>query len=166
MQPVVTIQLHRLTGQLKKNNFRGKLLVFDPGETTGWAFFECSDIAIILVDAGQITTWPLDKGVEEVTRLVSTYCPDFLVYESYHVYDWKLDQHSFQEVPTIQVIGMIKTICIQSRIRYHTQNAQTGKGFCKDEKLKQWGIYIPNLRHAMDAVRHGAHFILFGLPKI
>jgi len=60
---------------------------------------------------------------------------------------------------------MIKTLCLQQDIKWHTQNAQTGKGFCTDDKLRQWGLYIPGIRHAMDAVRHGAHFLIFGEPK-
>jgi hypothetical protein len=86
--------------------------------------------------------------------------------ESYQVYDWKKDEHSFSQVPTLQVIGCIKTICKILHIPYYSQTAQVAKHFCTDEKLEQWGMWKRGERHARDAIRHGCYWLLFGKPQI
>lgn len=92
---------------------------------------------------------------------MDTYRPNFVVYEAYHVYKWKLEEHTFSRVPTIQIIGCLRTHCILRDIPNDEQTAQIGKGFATDAKLKLWDLYLPGLVHARDAIRHGAHWLLF-----
>jgi hypothetical protein len=144
--------------------FEGILLALDPGETTGVACYSCTKEEAVLVHASQIKTWPLEKGVLTFQELVKQLSPAKVVFESYQVYEWKTDDHTWSQIPTVQVIGMIQTILIQHNIPYTTQTAQVAKGFCDDAKLKSWGYYQPGLRHARDAIRHATYYLLFG-PK-
>lgn len=153
-----------LNKQKPETKFEGTLLALDPGETTGVACFGCDEEAT-LVYGNQIKTWPLELGVANFTKLMDDLKPDCVVFESYQVYEWKTDTHSWSQIPTVQVIGMIKTILIQRDIPYHTQTAQVAKQFCNDEKLEQWGYWLSGLRHARDAIRHGCYFLLFGPKK-
>lgn len=142
--------------------FEGRLLALDPGETIGVASFTCSDDEAVLTHASQIKGWPLEAGVSNFIELVEAIKPDHVVFESYQVYSWKTDDHTWSQVPTVQVIGMIRTILIQDEILYSSQTAQVAKGFCDDNKLKLWGYYTPGLRHARDAIRHACYYLLFG----
>lgn len=155
-------ELHDLIVKAKKHDFTGKLLWFDPGETTGWALFRRNTEQTILEAQGQIKTWPIEDSVSAISQLISQCQPTRVGYESYHIYDWRLKEHSFAEVPTLQIIGCLRTLCILKMMPYESQTAQTGKGFCTDDKLKKWGLYDPSLKHARDACRHGAHYLLFG----
>ena len=160
-------ELERLVRQLDKYDFSGHLLALDPGETTGYALFHRRSQQSWLISAGQIQTWPFEDCVRSLTLNFqhAHSRPSQVVYEVYHVYGWRLQEHSFSEIPTIQIIGCIKTLCVQNDIPYHGQTAQVGKGFCSDQKLRYWGLYQPGLVHARDAIRHGCHYLLFGPSK-
>lgn len=149
----------------KSYSYDGVLLALDPGETTGVACFSSNSAESVLVHAGQIKTWPLEVGVENMTKLLKDLQPKSLVFESYQVYEWKAKDHTWSQVPTLQVIGMVKTLCIQMGIPYHTQTAQVAKGFCTDSKLEEWGYWQTGMRHARDAIRHACYFLLFGPSK-
>lgn len=145
--------------------FDGNLLALDPGETTGIALYSCTKDEAVLTHASQMKTWPLEQGVEAFEALLKQLSPTRVVFESYQVYEWKTEDHTWSQVPTVQVIGMIRTILIQNKIPYSTQTAQVAKGFCDDDKLKAWGYYQPGLRHARDAIRHACYYLLFGPSK-
>ena len=162
MTPIVSPNLHNLIRQIKKHDFRGRLVALDPGETTGFAMFERYETETILTAAQQLNTWPMEKAVPEFKAVINSYRPDFVVYETYHVYKWRLQEHAFSEVPTIQLIGAIKLLCIERNIPYYKQTALTGKSFATDPKLEYWGFYLPGLVHARDAIRHGCQYLLFG----
>jgi len=67
---------------------------------------------------------------------------------------------------TTRVIGCIETLCIVNGIHDITkQPAHIAKSFCTDKKLKDWGFYQKAHRHANDAIRHGAYYLLFGPIK-
>jgi len=143
--------------------FDGWLLSLDPGETTGWAVWKCETGGeAILIDQGQIATWPLELCVENMSAMFNAYPGiSHVVHETYAVYEWKSSDHSWSQIPTVQIIGSILTLCIQRKLTYSQQTAQIAKNFCTDDKLKSWGFYEKGLRHARDAVRHGSYYILF-----
>lgn len=144
-----------------ENRFIGRILAFDPGETTGYACFEASEDDVKLVQQGQVKTWPLDEGLRNIEFVITAMQPDKVVFESYQVYEWKASEHSWSQVPTIQIIGMIRTLLLQMAIPEHTQTAQIAKNFCTDEKLTEWGYWIKGARHARDAIRHALYYLLF-----
>lgn len=158
-------QLRQAANKQKGISFEGRLLALDPGQTTGVACFSADAQETVLTHASQIKTWPLEEGVDTFWNLLQSLQPTKVVFESYQVYEWKTDDHTWSQIPTVQVIGMIKTILIQKEIPFETQTAQVAKGFCDDAKLKTWGYYQPGLRHARDAIRHACYNLLFGAPK-
>lgn len=143
----------------------GTVLALDPGETTGWALFQSSQDDVLLSKAGQLKTWGMPNCVRNMTDLIKEMKPTIVVHEVYSVYEWKSQDHSWSEVPTIHVIGCIETLCIQQNILFLSQTAQIAKNFCTDDKLKSWNYYIKGERHSRDAIRHGCYFLAFGNPK-
>lgn len=156
----------RTKSQKPEDRFCGRVLAFDPGETTGYCCFVTDKENCKIDLAGQIKTWPLELAVRDFTDLLVKMQPDKVVFESYQVYEWKAEDHSWSQIPTVQVIGCLQTLLIQMSIPYTTQTAQVAKQFCKDEKLEEWGFWLKGLRHARDAIRHGCYFLLFGHKKI
>ena len=154
-------KLHALIQQVGRCSFSGRLWCVDPGETTGTAIFEHSKDQTTLINAQQVKTWPIEDAVSSLTQQLRDYTPNLVVFESYHIYDWKLAQHSFADVPTLQIIGVMKTLCIQRNVPFVAQSAQTGKGFVTDDRLKLWSLHIPGQVHSRDAVRHGCQYLIF-----
>lgn len=163
--PLDLVNFQTLRSQIKKSTYSGILLSVDPGETTGVSVFKASPQTSKLLYTAQIETWPLDLAVPEFGKLFNEYSPSLVVYEAYHIYSWRLDEHRFSEVPTIQIIGCLKTLAIQHQAPTYCQTAQVGKGFVTDDKLKQWSLYFPGLQHSRDSLRHGCHYLLFDKVK-
>jgi hypothetical protein len=132
-----------------------RLLCLDPGETVGWAFFHTG----ILENHGQVSLHA--ERLTPIVEVIRNTRPDIIVCEDYKVYAHKAAEHVGSKVPTIQVIGAIRLTAEQLGIPIHFQMAYQAKGFCKDDKLTAWGLYLVRQRHANDAIRHGCYYLLF-----
>lgn len=154
---------HQKDWPLEKR-FTGQLLALDPGETTGYCLVNASHDTIHITHQDQIKTWINGKpAIEGLQRLINAPALKHIVYERYGVYSWKTDQHSWSDVPTLQVIGCIKTLAmLNGNIPYHEQTAQIAKQFVTDDKLQAWGYDPKGKRHARDATRHALYYLLFG----
>ena len=152
----------RNRSQLPTRRWVGCLLSLDPGHTTGYAVWSAKEDSVQLVEAGHLSTWTnADIRPEQIQDILTRYKISHAVMETYQVYEWKSQDHSWSQIPTIQVIGCIKTLCLQHHVSYSAQTAQVAKQFCTDERLTEWGFYRPGFRHARDAIRHGCYFLLF-----
>lgn len=160
------IPFPELAGKLKPKHFRGTLICFDPGETTGLAIFRNGK----LDETSQLITKTLEQGTITVNDLFQSILDAEpqpqqqnvrVVMEDYKVYGWKTDQHAWAALHTPKFIGCIVTLCVIHQIPYHMQMAQQAKGFVNDDKLKAWKYYDKGMRHARDAVRHGCYYTLF-----
>lgn len=156
----------RNRSQKPEDRWVGTLLSLDPGHTTGYALWLCDPDNIQLLEAGQLSTWDKsDLSMDGLVKLMDTVKIKHAVFETYQIYEWKNADHSWSQVPTIQIIGATKILCQQKSITYSSQTAQVAKQFCTDQKLEQWRFYERGMRHARDAIRHGAYYILFGNKK-
>jgi hypothetical protein len=129
------------------------LLCLDPGETTGWAIFRNGN----LTGSGQFrvtNTLVFDKIIDRLE-------PTHLVVENYRIYPWKSKQHNWSDVPTLRYIGAIQHAAALRGVPITMQMAQLVKTFCTNTKLKSWGVYKEDKKHANDAIRHGCYFLLF-----
>lgn len=149
----------------KSKLFQGTLLALDPGETTGWSVFKCDGYEVTRGDSGQISCVPLEQGIQDITKLLYTWKPGFVVYEDYKVYAWKAQSHSWGELHTPQLIGAIRMRCSDLKLPVKTQMAQHAKQFMTDDKLRAWGFYQKGMKHARDSIRHGLFFLLFTYPN-
>lgn len=139
-----------------------KLLALDPGETTGWAFFQGED----LIESGQVKGMTVPECYVQLSKIIDKMYPHFIVIEDYKVYGWKTKDHAWSELFTPRLIGALE--CYISGVgcfMFRKQMAQQAKGFCTDDKLKAWGLW-PEGRHARDAVRHAVYYLLFEVAKV
>lgn len=153
-----------LANHMHKGNFQPPktLLALDPGETTGAAVYTDG----ILTGYDQLDTKDINKSTDIILKAIQEIKPNIVVYEDYKVYGWKADSHSWAALHTPQLIGTIQTLCHIYRIPVFSQMAQEAKHFCTDKKLKYWDYWAPGMKHARDAIRHGAYFLLFNLAKV
>jgi len=131
-------------------------LALDPGETTGWAYFEAGE----LVDCGQAYT----PKVELIVPVLERFTFDALVIEGYRIYSHKIAEHVGSSVYTLQLIGAVelwRALVAPSSIAV-TQYASQAKPFVTDDRLRAWGMYQRGAKHARDAIRHGCYYLVFG----
>lgn len=136
----------------------GRVLCLDPGETTGWAIFNEG----LLAECGQWDTGRDPASLSDAIHAVNAaHALSHLVYETYRIRGNKAQEHVGSEVVTIQHIGAIKVAASWLGIEPAGQSAGMAKGFATDTKLRRWGLYQSNLRHANDSIRHGCYWHLF-----
>jgi len=122
------------------------ILVFDPGETTGWSFFEDG-----VIETGTFHTWEgvWDKIGEYLS--IKGFGIDTVIIESFRLRRGVALALAGSELLTVQVIGYIKAVCEYFEIEYIEQQPS-----CKSIKVAK----IPNTCiHEMDAVRHGIYYL-------
>jgi len=149
---------------LKGHKAPKALLCFDPGETTGWALFLNGK----LVEKGQIVTKDLVVAYTELTKLFQTKLPTHVTIEEYRVYAWKAANHTWSQVHTARIIGMLFYLhftFVGPGSKPHLELAQGPKNFVTDSKLKKWNMYYSG-KHSRDAIRHGLYYLLFIYPKL
>lgn len=156
-----------------KNPYKGRLITFDPGETTGWALWDNA----LLIDCGQLPThrvkdsikflkrWIDDKTAFDPTKEWESRERDqrYAVMEEYRVYAHKTEDHAQNTMHTSRLIGALECLLTLRGIGYEMRGAGLAKKWATDEKLKDWGFYVKGERHARDAIRHGCYFYHHGL---
>lgn len=149
-----------LADRARTHTIPGRLLALDPGHESGIALF----INGTLVHRRQMQITP-DIG-HKLEELFNEVYPDIVVCEAYRIYATHAKQHINSDVPTLRLIGRIEHVCEMRGIPIEFQSASQGKGFMTDDTLRLWKMIKENepdsIRHSRDAVRHGAHFLLFG----
>lgn len=140
--------------------FRGTLLSFDPGKTTGYAVFR----DLKLAEYGQLKTDELGPSFGLFMSMFHTHTPTICVAEDYRVYKHKQKQHAWSELHTAKLIGVLEgAVHADEHLdRLIKQPAFVAKGFCTDSKLQDWDMYVRGQKHARDAIRHGCYHLLFG----
>lgn len=154
--------VHKTNMAKRVKPFVGRLLAFDPGQTTGYSFWLADDKGPAISKCGQLDTWPIENAVKAFTHILDVHDPSQVVFEAYRVYSWKTEEHTWSDVPTLHVIGCLETLCIQRGIPFCTQSAQQAKNFVTDDKLKNWNFWERGQKHARDAIRHGFYYLMFG----
>ena len=135
-----------------------RLLVLDPGNTTGYALFKEHTLSAY----GEVETIKDDiLRWDNLFELFDLTKPTYVVCENYRIYQQKLARHSFSPVHTLRLIGGIDLCSWNDRIPIHYQMASQAKAFVTDDKLKEWGFWKEGMRHSRDAIRHGLYFLLF-----
>lgn len=131
------------------------ILGLDPGNTTGWALFEGAE----LVECGQLH---LPKTASIVDLLYSfSETPKQFVVEEYRIYPNRAKQHIGNDLFTPRIIGAVEAFAYMNNIPVDFQPASLGKSHFTDSRLKALGLYQKGQRHANDAIRHVAHWLIF-----
>jgi len=119
-----------------------RLLVFDPGKTTGWCFLADGNIV-----GGSFHMWSYVKG------LLLKYTPDIVLYESFNLRAGAARHQIGSSFPAVQVIGVIQ---------YLAEDA--GLACIAQSPAQRTGITLTRMegfdRHAKDAMKHGLRYLI------
>jgi hypothetical protein len=172
VEKVVTLELPlsflALYGSVKAqhgipvNTLFQRCLALDPGETTGWAYFDGQKTIVVSQQPTKsvITgfTW-LEEFIREED--IKGYTIAHIRCEDYRVYEWKTSDHAWSPVHTLRWIGAIEVGANQWAIPLSFCMATFAKKWWTDEKLKHFGLYPSGLKHGKDALRHLLYYMLF-----
>lgn len=121
------------------------VLVFDPGESTGWMY----------EDDNILSGGTAGKDHREIAKLIRTLAPQVVVYESFKLYPGKAKSLSWNSFYPVEVIGVIKYICLDKNIEMVEQAPHVKKfagGF--DTAWESFKANVRVTEHTKDAYLH------------
>lgn len=131
-----------------------KLLGLDPGESTGFV--------IVTATPGSRTATVTEFGVLRLWHGLGTLAkrtrPDIIIYERWRLYPWAARNLTWSELPSVQVVGVLKFVSEMLSIPCIGQNAS----FRKNYKLPKSRFRQVDTKHARDALQHVLAFIQSG----
>jgi hypothetical protein len=118
-----------------------RVLVIDPGERVGWAVVTIDEQGMSVLRHG--ITGLKDFAVKLDT---SFHRYDTVVYETYRIAAEKLKQHVGSDVPTLQLIGMIRLLSWR-----HPEVKLVGQGpLLKNTGRKYAAVHLPAVQELLD----------------
>lgn len=125
------------------------ILSFDPGATTGIAFYQLDTIQLYL-----------EKTLLGIWRLLQRLEPDTIVFENFALYAHKAKAQVGNEFPSSQVIGIVKLYQeLNPQINIYKQPASSAKQLISDKDLQLLECYSTS-PHTRDAARHLCYFLI------
>lgn len=143
------------------------VLVFDPGEHTGWC---CATSTDATCSNWQLVGGTADKDHRAVAELIYLYQPDIVVFERFNLYPGMAKTLSWNSFYPCEVIGVIRYLCMKRGIHVYEQAPSIKKfsgGLQQD--WKQLRENSANLsaqgvtEHSKDAYLHWKYFERNGL---
>ena len=136
------------------------ILVFDPGDHTGWVFRD-SD--------GRVIGGTCQRNHMEVAERIQILNPDIVVMERFNLYPHMAQHLAWNSFYPCEVIGVIRYLCQRGNIPLVEQAPSIKKYFggFKDDwyKLKELCSQIEVTEHTKDAYQHLKYFERNGLKK-
>lgn len=128
------------------------ILVFDPGESTGWVYGSS--------EQGLVAGGTARKNHVEVAKLIQDFQPDLVVFERFNLYPSMAKSLSWNSFYPCEVIGVIRYTCDVMNIPYVEQAPSIKKyagGFGNDwEQFKQC---FKVTEHTKDAYLHWKYYL-------
>ena len=127
------------------------VLVFDPGESTGWCFRDRD---------GRVVGGTCGKHHREVAERIQVLGPDIVVFERFNLYPQMAKSLAWNSFYPCEVIGVIRYLCDRYEIPIVEQAPSVKKyfgGFQQDwEQLKDLSSNVTE--HTKDAYQHLKYF--------
>lgn len=129
-----------------------KILSFDPGGTTGFAYLSFSDNELTLIEAGQIPDglsgfidwWDSRNPLQDEDLTIV--CESFTLREGVRGVN----------LEPCYIIGALEVLSDYNKVIYQPPSH---KVFCNNDVLKNLGMWIKGQDHARDAVRHAIAYL-------
>jgi len=136
------------------------MVAFDPGGTTGYVMMTTTEELAdgsslrsfgqaLLVAHMQFPNW------QKLDRLIQRSTVDTVVYEDFILYPWKAQAQAYQQIPSAEVIGVIKYLCQKEGVLCVGQNASLAKNARVNRNLDTSGLKP----HEADALRHALCYL-------
>lgn len=137
------------------------IIGFDPGKLTGVAIYD--ETKHDFVELKQI---PIDKSYQ-VIDTITTVQPSIIIAEKFVLYPWRAKMQSWGDLPAVQIIGVIKTVCdhlgIPLKFQYANQRKYVPQTIINNTSMRELG---KKKEHARDAALHVLYYVMthLGVP--
>lgn len=136
------------------------ILALDPGGTTGWAFArwerDASTFEEVQWNMGHLG--PEEHHLELYNFLGMQHTQHYTIVTER--FEYRNTSRPGLNLMSREYIGVTKMFVAEREIPIVEQNASQAKGFVKDPRIKDLGLWYAGHKHAMDAVRHLIYYIV------
>lgn len=137
-------------------------LSIDPGESTGWAWWENGSLR----EASTDSLWDVIDALSEAFGVSSTGPADLkfeglglIVMEDWALYPWKLKDLGWDKCRTARGIGAIELLCRLTGVQLVLQPAAIKKNAVAAGAEELFLRPLHENRHANDAIMHGVFYM-------
>lgn len=130
-----------------------RVLAVDPGGTTGLATWFANE-PLYPTPVWNAWATPIDDAMIEVHNMLSDEGIDLCIFESFHISSNTLKKGRDGPMDAIEFIGVGRYLARILEVEFITQSPSEAKSFATDQKLKQYGWWVPGVDHPRDASRH------------
>lgn len=145
----------------------------DPGGTTGCATASWKstgpDDRLTHPDQIKFAQWQIGPDPHHLalwSTLVNNGYSE-VVWESFEFRQHLLTDEDGRPIPKLKVelisreyIGIMQLFCEFTHTPAHHRTASSAKRFITDERIKELGLWLPGMPHAMDATRHLLRYLV------
>lgn len=130
-----------------------RILVFDPGESTGWTFYN------VITGDLEGGTVRMRNAYEEFGKVFDRYIPDVVVYEKFALYPGAAKAMSWNTFIPCEMIGVIKFLSWENKLEIITEQPAGLRKFISASELdKAWHSLVDardsKTKHTRDALMH------------
>lgn len=139
------------------------IIALDPGGTTGFAWLNHKGLgqSHLTGENHHADLWGLLLSAAKVAEQHNTKL--HIVCEQFEFRQTERHRDFINYIPR-EYIGVARLFCqMNGGPELFMQSASQAKSFFSDDKVKKLGLWIPSLRHAMDATRHYLYHRVFTL---
>lgn len=131
------------------------ILVFDPGENTGWVCEETWDTGKVTLVGGTAV-----RSHKKVAELFHIYNPTLVVFERFNLYPGMAKTMSWNSFYPCEVIGVIRYLCESRNIPY-VEQAPSIKKFSGglDDRWRLLREHFEITEHTKDAYLHLKYYL-------
>lgn len=131
------------------------IIGFDPGKLTGVAIYD--EAKHDFVELKQIL---IDKSYQVIDTIVTTQ-PSIVIVEKFVLYPWRAKMQGWSDLPAVQIIGVIKTVCdhlgIPLKFQYANQRKFVPQALIDRTSMRELG---KKKEHARDAALHVLYYVM------
>jgi hypothetical protein len=142
----------------------------DPGGTTGIAWWVKATDAVDVTQVGPCKDNDKLHDVlvvlNQIVALAEPLATPGCVHIMLERFEFRMDERDRTKIDYMpaEVVGAIRSWAHgRTSVKLVLTGASLGKGFWTDDKIKKLALWVPGLRHAMDALRHLLRYRLFHL---
>lgn len=140
-----------------------KVLVFDPGESTGYFYYDGPLPYVFNNKPPKVELGTIGKRYADIGKIINRLNPDTVVFETFNLYPGSARSLTWSSFYPCEVIGIIKYVCIEKCIELVPQSPSV-KGYSGglDDLWKSWkrdkleGV----TEHTKDAYLHFKYYNL------
>lgn len=141
----------------------GQLLVIDPGETVGWAWFSKTDDSIVLKSHGQHYWKDFLMIFYQRAHILTQFN---VLIEDYRIRIDTVSANLGKELLTPKILGVVEFLCkVYNKPLSIQPPSSQAKQFFSKKRLKDWGFWAVGKQHSRSAIRHGLYYYKFGEGK-